>query len=159
MGFGGTLEANFKINASGETLYLSSPAGILIDSLVVTDLEPNMSNGKFPDGSPTSVVFAVPTPNGSNNFSSYYSGYENQPTIVNVGGVFMIPNLTVSVINNSVSGGELRYTTNGNNPDVNSPLLIGSLVLDSNSVLKVTCFPVGTNLLPSIIATETFLFS
>ena len=159
MGFGGTLEANFKINASGETLYLSSPAGILIDSLVVTDLEPNMSNGKFPDGSPTSVVFVVPTPNASNNFSTYYSGYENQPTIVNVGGVFMVPNLTVSVINNSVSGGELRYTTNGNNPDVNSPLLIGSLVLDSNSVLKVTCFPVGTNLLPSIIATETFLFS
>jgi len=153
------LEANFKLNASGETVYLSNPAGVLIDSLVVLDLEPNMSNGKFPDGSSTSVVFADPTPNASNNLSTYFGGYEKKPTIVNVGGVFTGSNLTVSVTNNSVSGGVLRYTTNGNDPDITSTLVTGSIVLNNNCVLKVTCFPVGTNLLPSIIETETFLFS
>jgi hypothetical protein len=153
------LESNFKINTSGETLYLSNPAGVLIDSLVVLNLEPNMSNGKFPDGSSTTVLFNVPTPNATNNTSIAFNGYEIQPTIVNVGGVFTSSNLTVSVINNSVSGGELRYTTNGNNPESTSALLIDSIVLDSNCVLKVTCFPVGTNLLPSIIEIETFLFS
>ncbi len=156
---GGTLESNFKINTSGEIIYLSNSTNNLIDSLVVLDLEPNMSSGKYPDGGAASVVFTVPTPNASNNSSSYFGGYENQPTIVNVGGVFSGSNLTVSVINNSVSGGVLRYTTNGNNPDTTSSLLTGPLTLDSNSVLKVACFSVGTNLLPSIIATETFLFS
>lgn len=155
----GGLESNFKLSAAGETIYLSSPTGMLIDSLVVWDLEANMSNGKFPDGSSTTAVFAVPTPNASNNASIAFDGYEIQPTIVNVGGVFTSANLTVSVINNSVSGGELRYTTNGNSPDINSSLVTGPIQLTANTVLKVTCFPVGTNLLPSISATETFLFS
>ena len=156
---GGRLEANFKISSTGETIYLSDPANNLIDTLRVLDLEPNMSNGKFPDGSTNSVVFAVPTPKLSNNSSSYFGGFEKKPSIVNVGGVYTGSTLTVSVINNSVSGGVLRYTTNGNNPDTSSPLITGPLVLNSNCVLKVTCFPVGTNLLPSIIETETFLFS
>lgn len=155
----GALESNFKLSTAGETIYLSDPSGILIDSLVVWNLEPNMSNGKFPDGSTATALFAVPTPNATNTASDAFDGYEIQPTIVNVGGVFMSPNLTVSVVNNSVSGGELRYTTNGTDPDVSSPLFTGPLVLTSNSVLKVTCFPVGSNLLPSITETETFLFA
>jgi len=157
-GSGSNPEANFSLSTAGETIYLSDPSGFIIDSLVVTDLEPNMSNGKFPDGSQTIAVFSVPTPNASNNVSVAYDGYENQPTIVEVGGVFFGAFIIVNVTNNSVSGGELRYTTNGNNPDIYSPLLTGSVILNANCVLRVTCFPVGTNFLPSLIATETFLF-
>ena len=65
--FGTNLEANFSISTVGETLYLSNPAGVLIDSLVVSDLEPNMSCGKFPNGSNTISTFPIPTPNASNN--------------------------------------------------------------------------------------------
>jgi len=82
--FGTNLEANFSISTAGETLYLSNPAGVLIDSLVVSDLEPNMSCGKFPNGSNTISTFPMPTPNASNNDALAYNGYEEQPTIVNI---------------------------------------------------------------------------
>ena len=152
------LEANFSIKTEGETIYLSNPAGVLIDSLVVLDLEPNMSNGKLTDGSATTGVFTIPTPNASNNSAIGYIGYENPATIINIGGVFQAP-ISVSVTNNSSSNGILRYTTNGNNPTNTSAILNGTVLLSQNCVLKVTCFPIGTNLLPSIVAAETFLFS
>jgi len=157
--FGTNLEANFSISTVGETLYLSNPAGVLIDSLLVLDLEPNMSCGKFPNGSNNISIFSIPTPNASNNSALAYNGYEKQPTILNIGGIFQGP-ISVSVINNSVSNGILRYTTNGSNPKVNSALVTGPISINTNTVLKVTCFSsVGANLLPSIIAGETFLFA
>lgn len=154
---GGTLETNFSISTGGEMLYLSNPAGIFIDSLLIIDLEPNMSNGKLVDGGIATATFNVPTPNASNNTSIGYDGYENQATITNNGGVFQGP-ILANIINNSIANGELRYTTTGVNPSVNSPLVVGPILLSTNCVLKVRCFPVGTNLLPSLISTETFLF-
>ena len=155
---GGTLEANFGLATSGEMIYLSNPAGVFIDSLLISDLEPNMSNGKLTDGGIATATFTIPTPNASNNTSIGYDGYENQATITNTGGVFQGP-ILANMINNSVANGELRYTTTGVNPSVNSPLVVGPILLSTNCVLKVRCFPTGSsNLLPSLVATETFLF-
>ena len=42
------------------------------------------------------------TKSTSNNDALAYNGYEVQPTIVNIGGVFQGP-ISVSVINNSIS--------------------------------------------------------
>jgi hypothetical protein len=154
---GGTLETNFGISTSGEMLYLSNPAGVFIDSLLISDLEPNMSNGKVVDGGIPTATFNVPTPNASNNTSIAYDGYENQAIITNTGGVFQGP-ILANIVNNSVANGELRYTLTGVNPSANSPLVVGPILLSTNCVLKVRCFPVGTNLLPSLVSTETFLF-
>jgi len=154
---GNNLEANFGIISSGETIYLSNPAGIILDSIVVPDLEPEMSCGKKPDGSASQVIFSTPTPNASNNSSTSYIGYEAQPTIVNSGGVFP-STISVSILNNSTSSGILRYTTDGTTPETSSPVYSGPISLSSNSVIKAICFPNGSNLLPSIAATETFLF-
>jgi hypothetical protein len=116
-----------------------------------------MSNGKVVDGGSQSATFNVPTPNASNNTSIGYDGYENQATITNTGGVFQGP-ILANIVNNSVANGELRYTLTGVNPSANSPLVAGPILLSTNCVLKVRCFPVGTNLLPSLVSTETFLF-
>lgn len=152
------LETNFSISTAGETLYLSNPSGELIDSLVVIDLEPNMSCGKYPNGSASNVIFTNPSPSNSNNGTFAFVGHEIQPNITTIGGVFP-GQISVNVTNNSVSNGILRYTTNGNNPTINSPILNGPILLNQNCVLKVTCFPVLTTLLPSLVAAETFLFS
>jgi hypothetical protein len=154
---GGTLETNFGIATAGETLYLSNASGIL-DSLIVPDLEAEMSVGKNQDGIGPSVVFPNPTPNTTNNPSIGYSGYESMPVIQQVGGIYQ-QNLNVTVLNTSFHGGIVRYTLNGNDPDTNSTLYTGPISLDTHSVVKVRCFPVGTNLLPSPIEAETFLFN
>lgn len=154
---GGSIETNFGIATVGETLYLSNASGIL-DSLVVPDLEAEMSVGKNQDGMGPTVIFPVPTPNSSNNVGNGFSGYEAMPIIQQTGGIYL-QSLSVTVTNTSLNGGVVRYTLNGNDPDTNSTLYTGPIFLDTHCVIKVRCFPVGTNLLPSPIEAETFLFN
>lgn len=157
-GAGGEIETNFSISSGGETIYLSNTLGIIVDSLIVPDLEPNMSAGKWNDGIPSQFIFTIPTPNSSNNPSTGYAGYEAIPTIVTNGGLFT-NTINVTVVNNSTSNGIVRYTLNGNDPDVSSFPLTGNISISLNSVLKVRCFPNGTNLLPSPTEAETYLFN
>lgn len=153
---GGQIETNFRIATQGETLYLSN-ATTLLDSLVVPNLEPNMSFGKSTDGLTPNVIFPFPTPNASNNSTVGYLGYEPIPLIQMVGGVYN-QSINVTIQNQSQSGGILRYTLDGEDPDTNSTLYVGPVLIDTNHVLKVRCFPTLGNLLPSEIEAETFLF-
>jgi hypothetical protein len=154
---GGLLQTNFTIKTEGEAIYLSNPSGIIIDSLFVPDLEANTSFGKFNDGSNNLVYFESPSPNASNNASLAYSAYEKEPSILFSGG-FYTSEITVNVVNNSDQGGILRYSVNGQTPDINSPIFSDSLTFNTNTVLKVRCFPTLSNLLPSITKTETYIF-
>jgi len=154
---GGTVETNFAIATSGETIYFSNDLGIL-DSLVVPDLEAEMSIGKIQDGVGPSVIFPNPTPNYSNNSSNGFSGYESVPIIHQTGGIYQ-QNMNITVSNTSSTGGIVRYTLNGNDPDTNSTIYTGPIFLDTHRVVKVRCFAFGTNLLPSPIEAETFLFN
>jgi len=154
----GTIETNFAIATSGETLYLSNSNGIILDSLVVPDLEPNMSVGKKNDGTNTWFIFPTPTPNASNNLAASFIGHEEQPTLDVVGGIFP-DTITVNAINQSTQNGILRYTLNGQDPDTTSTLVIGPIAINSSAVLKVSCFPNGTNRLVSPIEAETYLIN
>jgi hypothetical protein len=154
----GNLETNFGIKSSGETIYLSDPNGFIIDSLVVPDLEPDMSCGKQPDGIDSYFIFPIPTPDASNNTSTGYIGYEAQPEIVPSGGIYS-GTVSVIIVNNSTQSGVIRYTTDGSDPDIESSIFFGPIALNSNCVLKVSCFPNGSNMLPSLTSTETFLFN
>jgi hypothetical protein len=154
----GTLESNFSIATAGETLYLSNSTGIILDSLVVPDLEPNMSVGKKTDGTNSWFIFPTPTPNASNNLAESFIGYEEQPTLDVVGGMF--PNaIAVNAINQSTQNGILRYTLNGQDPDTTSTLVSGPIAINSSAVLKVRCFPNGTNRIESPIQAETYLIN
>ncbi|MFM7565404.1 MAG: lamin tail domain-containing protein [Flavobacteriales bacterium] len=154
----GSLETNFSIATGGETLYLSNSNGIILDSLIVPDLEPNMSVGKKSDGLNSWFIFPTPTPNTSNNLSASFIGYEEQPTLDVVGGIF--PNaITVNVINQSTQNGILRYTLNGQDPDGSSTLVSGPITVNTSAVLKVRCFPNGTNRIVSPIEAETYLIN
>jgi len=146
---------NFSIKTSGETIYLSDPSGIIIDTLTIVDLEPNMSVGKLNDGTPSNFIFTIPTPGSSNNFSNGYLGYEPEPT-VNINGGFYSVSIQVSVTNNSISGGIIRYTLTGQTPNASSPIYTGPITIGVNTVLQVRCFPVVSNLLPGRPATESY---
>ncbi|MFN5418239.1 MAG: lamin tail domain-containing protein [Flavobacteriia bacterium] len=154
---GSLFQTNFTIKTEGEAIYLSNPNGIIIDSMFVPDLEANTSFGKFNDGTNNLVYFETPTPNASNNASLAYSAYEKEPTILFSGG-FYINQITIDVNNNSVNGGVLRYTLSGQTPDINSPIFSGPLNLSVNAAFKVRCFPTVPNVLPSVTATETYVF-
>lgn len=154
----GILETNFAIATAGETLYLSNAGGMILDSLVVPDLEANMSVGKKTDGSNTWFIFPTPTPNATNNVALSFLGYEEKPDISLVGGIYA-NSVSVPIINHSTQGGIIRYTTNGDDPDGSSPVASGPVTISSNTVLKVRCFPNGSNRLASPIEAETFLIN
>lgn len=151
------LSTNFSIKTSGETIYLSDPTGLVIDSLMVPDLEPEMSAGKLTDGSATNKIFIVPTPGLSNNSSVAYSGFESTP-IIDVAGGFFSAGVMVSITNTSTSGGVLRYTLDGQDPTLASSQYTSPFLINSNSVLKVRCFPIGLSLLTSELTVETYFF-
>ncbi len=154
----GILETNFAIATAGETLYLSNAGGMILDSLVVPDLEANMSVGKKTDGSNTWFIFPTPTPNATNNVALSFLGYEEKPDISLVGGIYS-NSVSVPIINHSTQGGIIRYTINGDDPDGSSPVASGPITISSNTVLKVRCFPNGSNRLASPIEAETFLIN
>ncbi|MFN5784399.1 MAG: lamin tail domain-containing protein [Flavobacteriia bacterium] len=151
-------ETNFSIASAGETIYLTDPTGVLVDSLVVPDLEPGMSIGKFNDGSANHRLFLEPTPGSSNNLADNYSDFEATP-VIQTGGAFLTAPTPISVANLSTNSGLLRYTLNGQNPDEFSTLYNGPITINATSVLKVRCFPTVTGILPSAVATATFIYN
>jgi CotH kinase protein/Lamin Tail Domain/Secretion system C-terminal sorting domain/Chitobiase/beta-hexosaminidase C-terminal domain/Divergent InlB B-repeat domain len=154
----GNLATNFNINGKGETIYLSDPSGLLVDSIEVPDLAASHSFGSEVNGNDTKVIFANPTPGTSNNPAIAYSGYEIIPTIETNGGVFP-SSLIVSVVNHSQTNGQVHYTLDGQNPTSSSSIYTGPITISGNTVLRVRCFSSLTSLLPSWIATETYLIN
>jgi len=148
---------NFSIATSGETIYLSDATGSIIDSLVIPDLEPDMSVGKFLDGTATNYIFSQPTPGVTNNSSIGFTAYENLPLIETIGG-FFTSTITVTITNNSTTSGIVRYTLDGQDPIASSIIYSGPFLLNTNSVVKAKCFSDSTTLLQSQIAAETYFF-
>jgi hypothetical protein len=63
------LHAGFKLDKGGEEIGLFSSSKLLIDSVVYTMQETDISFGRQPDGDTTWYLFAAPTP-GSTNISA-----------------------------------------------------------------------------------------
>lgn len=63
----GAVHANFKLNESGETISLFSSTGALVDTVRFGVMAPNISQGRWPDGS-TGLLASMnrPTPVGVN---------------------------------------------------------------------------------------------
>jgi len=149
------IQTNFSIKTTGETLYLSDASGVLLDSLAVPDLEADMSFGKQADGVASGYVFTTPTPGASNTISVSYTGHEQIPVIQFSGGFYPAA-VAVTVTNQSTTGGVLRYTLDGQTPDMTSAVYSGPITIPASMVLKVRCFSPDASLLPSLVATESY---
>jgi hypothetical protein len=112
---------NFKISASGEFLTLTDPSGTLIDRITPTPLSEDISYGRSEDGGNLWERLREASPDQSNAVSngiifSHESGFYQSAL-----------NLSLT----STNGHEIRYTTNGDNPDTNSIIITTPLVLDT----------------------------
>lgn len=167
---------NFALSASGEQIGLSDRNGLLIDSveygvqdntslysygggsIVVLDTtllglpEANISMGRKPDGTKDWVLFTHPTPGAPNNTVGYSDIVKNDPDFSVSGGVYPGP---VSVEMKSIFGGEVRYTTDGSDPNDASPLANTAIRITKNSVLRARIFKPGQ--IPGLVTTHTYL--
>lgn len=145
---------NFSLSRSGETVYLFSPAQQQLSSLHVEQEMPGHSNGRWPDGSSTDLLFDTPTPGASNDASQPYAGYALTPDFTVPSSVGPTP-VTVDVTNPNTPPSTIRYTLDGTDPTAASPLFSAPLTISDPKVLKVRAFVPG--LLPSKIATASYL--
>lgn len=146
---------NFGISSGGETIYLFNPQGSLVHQLNVDVPAMDLSIGSLPNGSNTVGLFQTPTPGASNNTEQQYSEFALPPVFTVNSGVFT-STLNVGIFNANATPSTVRYTTDGSNPDLNSPVYDGTpLFLFQNTVLKARCFKPGY--LPSEIKSATYL--
>ncbi len=144
------LHTNFKLDASGETLTLSSDTGTVCDQFSYELLPVDNSQERYPDGGSMMVVSNAPTPGTTNRegFTENAGTANTEPA----GGFYTGP-VTVTVSTDSPVE-EIHYTLSGDDPDMSSAYYSGPITLSETAIFKARAF--HSNRLPGPITTRTY---
>lgn len=145
---------NFKLSSSGETLSLSFIDGTVIDSISYGIIPSNYSFGRDRFNASKWGYFAVPTPGLPNN--SEIAG-----DIVKGEVKFSIPEMFLSSpqylsLSGAMSGEEIRFTENGDEPTITSTKYQYGIQIDKNKVIRARIFKPGA--ISGKIASRTYIF-
>ncbi|MEI6766400.1 MAG: lamin tail domain-containing protein [Bacteroidota bacterium] len=152
----GYLHTDFKIDINGETIVLTTPAGVIADQKFSGYIATGNALARIPDGFSSWCITDIPTPHQSNNSSSCYSGYSPKPTFSLAPGFYS--GAQYISISSSLAGAEIHYTVNGSIPKVTDPLYTAPVAVDTTTVLRAKGFgPSGY--LPGLTATNTYLIN
>ncbi|HNP48463.1 MAG TPA: CotH kinase family protein [Bacteroidia bacterium] len=146
--------ANFKLSSSGESVILSTPGGVTVDSKTFPAMTFDDSYGRSNDGSSSWCVFNTPTPGTSNGSSNCYSGYATAPVFSVAPGFYT--NSQWLSLSNITPGGVIRYSTNGNDPTSSSPIYSSPILLNNTKTIRAKVFANGY--LPSPTVTNTYFY-
>lgn len=132
------LHTNFKISSAGESVILTDPNGIAVDSYAPIVIPQNYSYGRQTDGFANFVIFPQPTPGQSNNTSIGFTEILDPPSFsVNSGFFTNNFDLVLSHPDPSVT---IIYTTDGSDPNIDN--LSGTTYSYKNQ------YPIGLGQLP-----------
>ena len=146
------LHASFRLDADGESIYLTAPDGRTIDSLAYDELPADVSIGRSPDGRDTWLLFDRPTP-GSANEEAGFTGVTERPVLSQPSGFYSSNAVVVTIA--ADPGDEIHYTLDGSEPTLLSPRYRTPLAFTKTTVLRGRAFRPGH--LPGPIATATYL--
>jgi len=146
------LHTNFKLSAKGETVLISNPQNIILDSLSYPFTHLDNSFGRQNDGMANTLIFSAPTPNKSNNNAAGYNSYTANPVSTLPAGFYPLPQ-SLSLLS-PTQGSVIHYTLDGSKPDLNSPVYSVPIPIDSTMVVRAQAFK--SNLLPSEVITNTY---
>ena len=120
---------NFKLSKSGEEIGLFDSAGVLIDTIVYENQITDISFGRQPDGGPDWYFFDGPTPGETNNSSIFLR--TNAPRFSLLAGFYTEDQYLEISIDDPIA--TIRYTINGNEPTVTSPVYSTPILLQSRA--------------------------
>jgi len=150
------LHSNFKIDGTGETIVLTTPAGVIADQKPSGYIANDNSAARIPDGASTWCVTDVSTPKSSNNGSICYLAYAPEPTFSLAPGFYTgSQNISISA---SLPGTEIHYTTNGSIPEITDSLFTSPIILSASTVLRARCFG-PSQYLPGPTASNSYLIN
>ncbi len=145
-------QTNFQISNGGETIYLSDPSGIIIDSKFTGDIDLNQSIARIPDASAWCVTPDI-SPSATNNAAICFGGYEPDPVFSLTSG-FYDGSQIIAISSPSLTS-IIHYTTDGSAVTNLSPIYSSPITINSNSVISAKCFSSGT-LLPGKMSKQTY---
>lgn len=128
------LHTNFKLDADGDSLYLSNSSGKIIDSLFIITQYPNHAYGRIPGEYSDWHLFDKPTPGVENSTDSYIDYMARKPVFSTNGGKFTAPfqlTLTSTEPNDTI-----YYTTDGTEPEITSSVYTELLDVSDNIVVR-----------------------
>ena len=148
---------DFKIKSAGEPLLLSNPDGELIDSVFTGKIPPDYSRGRQPDGSAHWLFFKTPTPGAPNTSEGSKTIIEIAlPNIEQDGGFYT--NRVEVHVSSDFEGGDVRFTTDGSEPDSTSRLYTEPLQFTETTVLRARVLDASTGV-KSKTSTRTFFIN
>lgn len=151
------LHTNFKIDGSGEKIYLYNKSNGTTEKIWVKDLAAGWSLGRTTDGAGSWGIFIQPTPGSSNTTKAYSNEREPEPGFSLPEG-FYTAKQSVGLTTTSLSA-EIRYTTDGSEPLPTSTLYTGTPIsVAATKVLRATCFS-KTDKLPGKSVANTYFIS
>jgi len=146
------IHTNFKLSSFGETLALYKPDNSLSDLFTFRSQVADVSIGRKPDGNSVINYFSSPTPSQSNNSNSF-TGITPLPEFSLKGGYYQ-NSINVSITCASATA-QIRYTTDGTEPTINSNLYAIPFTINNLITIRAIAFN-GGNYLPSDVVSETY---
>ena len=129
------LHTDFKLSASGDSLFLKNENGDLIDSLIVPALSANISYGV--SFSNQLVVYDTQTP-GELNDTAEFEGVLAVPITFSHDGGIINTNINLEIT--AQGDEEIRYTLDFTEPNINSELYTGPISIQQNSIVRAKAF-------------------
>lgn len=152
---GSELHTSFKLKAAGERLILRDSDGLVATSFA--PYPPQQSDVSWGLGSNgTFGYFSTPTPGAANSIAGL--GQAPIPTANRGRGVY--DRGFVEMLESSVDGAQIRYTTDGSAPTATSPLYVSGIDVDPNSdgIVTIRARTYADGYTPSLEAAWSYVF-
>lgn len=154
---GNSFHTNFKLTQtknSPEHIVLADPAGTILNDQTIVRTQLGCSVGRQTDGASEWRVFTQPTFGATNNGASNFLGYAARPSVDQPAG-FYAGSVTVALTTTEPDA-VIRYTTDGTEPDLLSPVYDLPLTFTQTTVLKAATFSSNAEILPSFVQFNTY---
>ncbi len=140
------LETNFGLSAEGDTVFLFSPEGAILDKLSFGRAHADVSYGRSGDDL---MYYSVTTPGSANGGGKV--GYSDMPEFLLSPGLYRSPQtVEISVPN----GSTVTFTIDGTEPTESSQPYTAPISISGNTVIRARAFKEGFE--PSDIRTGSF---
>lgn len=136
------MHTNFSLDGNGEQILLFTPEMLLMDSISFGAQHPDISYGRYPDGSQNWTFFEENTPNKANSpLHMSQPAFTTTPQFSLEGG-FYAGNLTIS-LSTSTPTAMIRYSMDGSDPGPESAIYSEPITISSTTVIRAKVFEEG----------------
>lgn len=149
------LHTNFKLDADGETVYLTKPTGELADSVKIGILKLNSSYGRSLKKELDWAIFTTATPNRENSGEEFSTEKPANPIFSSPGGIY--PSAVTLKLSAPSTNDTIYYTTDGSVPDRFSNIYTGEINIIASKVVRACILKSG--MLPGETITNSYILT